>query len=514
MNKIYKYLIFTLLVLMPFGCSNEDLVELNINPTQANEVDWRFLFTNGIVQTVENRYINGRVNLNLASGLIQQTACQCIGGERGSGDKYFYHLDSHDGLWFRLPEFALKTLAEVMRQTGPEGSSPNSVNLFHAAQTLYMVSLHQLTDAYGNIPYTELNQGIEGIFFPAYDEQEFIYKDMLARLQASANALGTGSDELGSADVLFNGDLTKWKKFANSLMLRLAMRISNVDPATAQQYAEAAVAGGVMESNDDMAWLQMADGPSVWFNQNGISRAMNPSDWGAINMLSKTFVDQLQSTNDPRLEVISVRGPWDGPWLTDPADQIGMPNGMDVPMLEDMLGKPLDRENDFSRINPELLDNADPFIIMTHAEIEFLRAEMVMKGWNNSGPGAGTAEEHFNRGVTSSMLQWDIFGPTKDITLAEVNAYLAANPFDGTMEMLHTQHWIANFFQWHEAYANWRRTGFPTLTPVDYPGNDTGGQIFRRYRYASYEIANNNANLQAGGTMPDDMMTRIWWDVN
>ena len=128
------------------------------------------------------------------------------------------------------------------------------------------------------------------------------------------------------------------------------MRVSNVDPATAQQYASAAISGGVMESNADMAWLQMAEGPTTWFNQNGISRVMNPSDWGANNMMSKTMIDWLQANNDPRLEVWSVRGPWDGPWLTDPADQIGMPNGMDIEMLEEYTGQPFDRENQFFKV--------------------------------------------------------------------------------------------------------------------------------------------------------------------
>jgi hypothetical protein len=258
-----------------------------------------------------------------------------------------------------------------------------------------------------------------------------------------------------------------------------------------------------------MAWLQMADGPTEWFNQNGISRAMNPSDWGANNMMSKTMVDWLQANNDPRLEVWSVRGLWDGPWLTDPADQIGMPNGMDIEMLEDFTGLPFDRENQFSRLNPELLDDHDPFIFQTYAEVEFLLAEAAMKGWHTGDPA-----EHYNNGVRASMLQWGIFNPTKVITPAEVDDYLAAHPFDGSMEMLHNQYWAANFMQWFEAYANWRRTGYPVLTPTNYPGNYSGGQIFRRIEYSTVEIANNEDNVMAGGTSPDDVMTRVWWDVN
>ena len=509
MNKLYKYLIFASLLMLPLGCSNEDLTDLNINPTQANEVDWRFMLTTGQVQAAENRYSNGRVHLNLCAGLIQQMATHQIGGERGSGDKYMYHLDSFNALWDRYPTLVLKTLAEVLRQTGPEGSSPNSVNLHHVAQVMYAHPIHLLTDMHGNIPYTEINRGIEGIFFPTYDTQEFIYKDLLNKLQTAANTIGTGTDDLGAADVIYGGDLDKWKKFANSLMLRLAMRISNVDPGTAQQFVQSAIAGGVFESNEDMAWLQMADGPTEWFNQNGISRAMNPSDWGANNMMSKTMIDWLQAHNDPRIEIWSVRGLWDGPWLTAPEDQIGMPNGMDIEMLEDFTGQPFDRENQFSRLNPELLDDHDPFIFQTYAEVEFLLAEAAMKGWHTGDP-----TTHYNNGVKASMQQWDIFNPTKSISDAEVNAYLAANPWDGSEEMLGEQYWAANFLQWYEAYANWRRTGYPVLTPTNYPGNYSGGQIFRRIEYSTVEIANNESNVMGGGTMPDDVMTRVWWDVN
>ena len=118
-------------------------------------------------------------------------------------------------------------------------------------------------------------------------------------------------------------------------------------------------------------------------------------------------------------------------------------------------------------------------------------------------------------GVRGSMLQWGIFNPTKQITLAEADAYIAANPFDGSEEMLHTQIWAVNFMgQWYEAYSNWRRTGYPVLTPVDYPGNYSGGQIFRRIEYSTEEYGSNEENVVSGGTMPDDVMTRMWWDVN
>ena len=510
MKRINKFLIFTLLCMIPFaGCDTEELTDLNIDPTAANELDWRFLFTTGQVWAAENRYINGRVHLNLGSGLIQHMATLEIGGERGAGDKYFRHLDSFNAYMDRVYETSMKSIAEVIRQTGPEGANPTWTNLHHMAQVLYVLPMHIMTDLYGNVPYSEANRGVDGIFFPAFDDQEFIYKDMLAKLETAANTIGTGPDQVGSADIYYQGDFDKWKKLANSLMLRLAMRISNVDPGTAQEFVQKAIAGGVMESNADAAIVPMAAGPSQWFNQNGISRAMIPDDWGAQNMLAKTLVDFLQERDDPRLRLWAVRGKWGGPYLDKPEDQIGMPNGYDPQTIQEYLGvsEPIDRELEFSRMNPMLLDVDDPFILMTYAEVEFLLAEAALKGWHSGDPA-----EHYNNGVRASMQMWDIFDESLVVTDAEVDAYLAANPFDGSEEMIGEQMWAANFMQWYEAYSNWRRTGYPELTPVNYPGNISNGQIFRRIEYNVVEAA-TNPNLGENGTSPDNVMTRVWWDV-
>ncbi len=515
MKQPYRILILGLLFMVPLvSCDTDELVQLNVNPTAANDLDWKFIFTTGQVWTAENRYVNGRVHLNLAGGLIQQMATMQIGGERGAGDKYYRHLDSFNAYMDRVYETALKPLAEVIRQTGPDGLNPTWTNLHHMAQVAYILPMHIMTDLYGNVPYSEANRGVEQLFFPVFDNQESIYKDMLAKLQTAAGAIGTGPDEVGSADIYYDGDFSKWKKLANSLMLRLAMRISNVDPGTAQQFVQSAISGGVMTSNDDLCRVPMAAGPSQWFNQNGLSRAMIPDDWGANNMLSKTLVDWLQENNDPRLRIWSVRGVWGGPYLTDAADQIGMPNGFDTETLREWVleqtgvDKPVERELDFSRLNPLLLDVDDPFILMTHAEVEFLLAEAAVKGWHS-----GDAAQHYANGVRSAMQQWTMFDESFEVTDEEVDAYLAANPFDGSEEMIGQQHWASNFMQWYEAYSNWRRTGYPTLSPVNYPGNVSGGTIFRRIEYNTVEAA-TNPNLQSGGTLPDDVKTRMWWDVN
>ena len=289
------------------------------------------------------------------------------------------------------------------------------------------------------------------------------------------------------------------------------MHPSKDDLGTAQQYVQKAISGGVMTSNEDAAWLQMASGPSQWFNQNGISRAMIPDDWGAQHMMSKTLIDWLKNHNDPRLMIYtSGIGPWKGDKNDDPAAQMGMPNGYDSETIKDYLGvtTPVDRDVTFSRMNEKLLDVDDPHIFMTYAEVEFLLAEAALKGW-----GGGNAEAHYNAGVKAAMQQWTIFDESFTVSDQQVSDYLAADPFDGTEKMIGEQHWAANFMQWYEAFSNYRRTGYPELQEHSYPGNISGGQIFKRIEYYTAEVA-VNPNVQEGGTQPDDVKTPVWWDVN
>jgi len=514
MKFIHKLSFIWMLVLIPImSCNTDELQELNIDPNAANEVDWRFLFTSGQVQAAENRQINGRVNISLCAQLIQHCATTIGGGERGCGDKYTLSLDNTNAYMDLVYENALKELSEVIRQTGPDGVNPTWVNLNSAATIMSMINYHVMTDLYGNIPYSEANKGIEGIFIPNYDQQEFIYNDMMSRLEIAAGNIGTGPDEIGSADIMFNGDFEKWRKFANSLMLRLAMRISNVDPATAQSFAERAISGGVMTSNDDMAWIPMADGPSQWFNQNGISRSFIPDDWGSRSVLSATMIDFLRDNGDPRLFIYSAGiGPFEGPFNTNAEEQIGLPNGLDQETVREFLGTTdaVDEVVTFSRVNPLLLDVADPFIFQTYAEVELLLAEAALKGWGGMSP--ADAEAHYNEGVKASMQMWTIFDESLVVDDADVETYLAANPFDGSEQMIGEQYWAATFLNWYESYANWRRTGFPELVPVNYPGNISGGQIYRRFTYFTDEVA-TNPNVLIDGTQPDNVMTRVWWDV-
>ena len=161
-------------------------------------------------------------------------------------------------------EDVAQNCAEILKQTGPGGfDEGKKVNMRNATRILRVLCFHRLTDWYGSIPYFDANKGIDGIFSPKYDKQKDIYTDLLKELDEATAALSTSNPDEGfaAADFIYNGDADKWKRFGYSLMLRLAMRISDVDASTAGTYVTKAIAGGVFSSNDDNVWVAMADGP-------------------------------------------------------------------------------------------------------------------------------------------------------------------------------------------------------------------------------------------------------------
>lgn len=526
MKHINKIILFSLVLLMPIaGCDTDDLHDLNINPQALNTVPLQYLFTAAQLGSAaggsagDNRYIDWRTNIGFAGYAIQQLSTAT--GGISPGDKYTENAESYAAPWEFIYGDQLKNLAEVIKQTGPGGfDEGKNNNLRQAARILRVFNFHRLTDYYGNIPYSDALNGIDGVFLPTYDTQQAIYTDMLKELEEATAALtaSTGSLEdnnFAAADLIYDGDITQWKKFGYSLMLRLAMRVSNVDLAMAGNYVGKAVAGGVFTSNDDNVWIPMSDGPSEWTNQNGISRAFAPGDGGQPTTLSATLINTLlgaagTADDDPRLTIISqgVKG--------NPAVQRGLPNGLDQGMVDDYVGQDgVVVSETFSQINTKLLQDADPYMLMNYAEVEFLMAEAAERGIGGVAP--ASAQGHYEAGVKAAAQMYTPFDATLAVSDAAVTNYLAARPYPsgGTLanklEAIGTQLWLSKFMNWWEAWADWRRTGYPVLTPTNYPGNVTNGTIPRKLRIPSQEVA-TNPNYASGATTPDDPTTRVWWD--
>ena len=514
------------------GCDTDELHEMNINPNAVNQIDMNYFFTASLLgmasngSSGDNRYTDWRTNINFASFAIQHFA---MTGST-AGEKYFDNdMEPQNAPFQFYYRDALRRTAEIIKQTDEGGfMAGRLVNTRQAARIIRVFNFHRLTDWYGSVPYTEANKGLEGIFQPKYDKQKDIYVDMLKELDeacAAFNASDVDYTGFKNADFVFDGDIAKWKKFGYSLMLRLAMRVSNVDPAMAATYVTKAVAGGTMTSNDDNMWVEMSLTPSEWTNQNGISRAFYPGDGGAwqSQLLSKTLIDHLKGPNkastaddDPRLTIFTQGAiKWTANDLGeiligDPLLFEGMPVGLDGSMLNTLWGETITPYEHYCAVNTKMMQDDEPYQIMNAAESEFLKAEAIVRGL---GTVPGTAQQHYESGVKLAMQLYTVYDESLEVTDGQVAAYLATYPYNaGTaLEQLGTQMWLSKFMMWWDGWSDWRRTGYPVLVPSNYPGNATGGTIPRKLQIPALEAA-GNPNYSTTATMPDKMTTKVWWD--
>lgn len=493
-----KKTIITLMAFMLFfvACDN-GFEELNQDPTKSSQIDAASKFTATQLNTSGERYEAWRANL-----IYQSTMMQHLSATAGywSGDKYTWNKGYASSLWDRYYKGPVKGIEDVLEQLIEEEKSEAMIAI---ARIQRVVIYQRLTDVYGDVPYSEAGKGyLEGILTPKYDAQSDIYADMLTELEQSAAALSSGSTEWGTADLLFGGEQAQWKRYANSMMLRLALRMIKVDPAAAQQWATKAIDGGVMESNADIAYIQHELGPNG-INKNGNGEAFTADD---NPRMSKTFIDMLQG--DPRLPILAARR---SDKSSDVADLIGLPNGLDADLLLDLTGEK--NTDAYAEPNRAILTSEDaPMFFQTYAEVEFMLAESA-KRWGLAG---GNAETHYNAGVKAAMQYLEMYNSDAAIAVADIDQYLLDNPFveANALEMIGNQYWIATFLNEYETFANWRRLGFPVLTPVNYSGNETNGTIPRRLTYPTSEQTSNPDNFAAAEAAQgeDVLTTRMWWD--
>lgn len=529
MNLLYKNIKHLTLItggvaLLALTSCDKGFVDMNRNPNAYTEPVIDNLFTTSLIRTAgAGTNDRNRTNIKYFAGTMQYMASL---GTNWSGDKNLENGQFGD-FWQTAYNVHLKELQQVIASS--EGN-PELINKFAIANIWRIYILHRVTDLYGDIPYTDAGQGfLNGIYKPKYEKQSDIYPKMLRGLEAAIGQLDASKPAYASADVVYGGNITKWKTFAYSLMLRLGMRLSNVDAVKSEEWVKKAIAGGVMKSNADIAKLNHVAG-------NG-----NTQNWDAFELkreslpesnagkgpvkLAKTLIDLLQSYNDPRLPFYATL--WEGnilskqaeklPVTTNPALQKGLPNGYDATSIKEVI--PNWSNNmlvDFSEPNTGTIANLNaPTVFQSYAEVEFLLAEAALRGW-----GPGTAEEHYQAAVTASMQSTTLFPGNVKIASDVVADYLSRHPltgdFEQKMEKIHTQYYLAHFM-WYdnfEAFSNWRRTGYPKLMPTNYPGNFTGGKHLIRLRYPTHESSLNKENYEAAVASqgPDLYTTPVWWD--
>jgi hypothetical protein len=502
--------------------------EMNVNPNAYTQPAIGPLFTTALIRVVgTGTNDRNRTNIKYVSGAMQYhaTLTDFWFGEKGI-------VSSQTGNFFEtVYTNHSRELSVIIKET--EGK-PELVNQNGIAKIWQIYALHRVTDSYGDVPYKEAVKGAtEGIYKPKYDKQSDIYPWMLQDLEAAIKQLDPSKPSFGGADVIYRGDAAKWKAFGYSLMLRLGMRLTNVNQDLSKQWVQKAIAGGLMQNNGANAILQHTPAHANTWNWDAreLKRESLPegNQGRGLVKMGKTFIDLLQAHNDPRLPFYATL--WEGnintrqgqviTETTKPELQKGLPHGYDQSTIAQAVpGWSSALLTSYSEPNTATVANfSAPSQILTHSEVEFLLAEAALRGW-----GPGTPEEHYHKGIRANMESAALY-PNANvghiaITQNEISAYLASHPLNGSqqemMKEIHTQFYLAHYMylDFFEVWSNWRRTGYPTLVNIKYSLNTTGGIPIRRLMYSFEERALNPENLAAAiaNQGADTYITRVWWD--
>lgn len=515
------YLLLSSMVLVVSCTSEFDDINTDKNALSKLETSQLpFLFSKAQSTATNNGW-----NYQIAQNLFHDQYCQYFANTTTyfPSDRLVIRMD-----WIRAAWNPIYSEVVPQLKTLFEGYDPASAE-YALAQVWWVYTFHRLTDTWGPVPY--FNAGVDGPGV-AYDAQDKIYDDMFKRLASAITVLNgkKSSTPFGSFDSIYAGDVNRWIKFANTLRLRLAVRISKVDPARAKTEGEAAVAGGVLTDSpgDDALIFRTLKGDDF----NGLT----VMDWNEFRM-SATMESVLKGYGDPRI----------GKYFTPAAgtgNYDGLRNGLSSGDMALPLNSATNNSNKGPRWDKSLAGTMEtPSNVMATAEAWFLRAEGVLLGWNMGG---GTAERYYNNGITESMNQWGITDD-EDITdyINSTNTPIAPGDqqnspavstapvkFGATVnqqkEQITIQKWLALYPEGVEAWADLRRSKAFKLYPVVKSDNDdlptfgdnktpTSNWI-KRIPFINDEKVTNKAEVEKAvpllGAGGDKITTPLWWDKN
>ncbi len=513
-NKLINILLSGLLgITLLSGCTS-DFTEINTNKRALSDID---------LATVGNVYAkvqydglmsgwNFQISQNLFADLYSQYYSNWQ--TKFQTDRHVLNRDWLGSAWSGFYGNCAKNLAVVMEKTDP-ATTTGLEKQYALAQIWKVFAYQRQTDYWGPIPYTSVNNGENAV---PYDTQESIYADFFTLLDQATTTLAshTGENAFGTNDQIYGGSVDKWITFANTLRLRIALRISKVDPATAKTQAEKAVAAGVMTSNDDNAIFQVSKSDNS-FNPLPI---MLP--WNEFRM-SASMESVLKGFNDPRMSVY-----WSP--AVNTGLYTGMRNGLTIPQISEASRHYDNLSTMGARWSASTaLEYTTPIEVMLSSEAYFLRAEGALKNWSMG----ITAEEAYNKGIEMSLSYWGAdaatiatyqAGTTTPVALADFSTPAMTDiavkwDTDPTrqLEQIITQKWIALFPDGWEAWGDRRRLELPKLYPIIQSDNADVDEthIMRRVGYVPNEFTTNAAAVADGITKlggPDNAATRLWWD--
>lgn len=500
MNKIWlRGLPGLALVAGAVACNSADITTANRNPNNPTTAPAGALFTSATAASVRRW-----VGFGGPAIIVQQLANTTY----PTSDSYIgLQADATTGSF----NSAYTNDLQDFRQVIAKGKAAGQPGVYGPAMVMQTWDFSYLTDEWGDVPYSEALKADSGIVTPKYDSQKSIYAGFFTTLKAAADAMAAdpaGDPGLGGSDVIYGGNLTKWRRFANSLHARYALRLSNVDLATASAELKVAFTdpGGVFQSNSDNARLVW---PGDGVADNPFSDVLKTRDDAR---LARTMTDLMIPDNDPRLKVY-------GQPVVDSSVYHNGYGGMPQALLQDSANAWYRKASRPGTVfYPGVTSYgtfgtsaglSQPSYLMTYAELMFIKAEAAERGLG--GLTQGEAASDYYAAITASLNQWGITDP------ATVSNFLAQPSvvYQGGvagLKQIAVQKWLALFSDDSQAWSEWRRTCQPS-TVVPGPAAIVS-YIPRRYYYSTTEASVNAANLNAAiaAQGPDDFATRIYWD--
>lgn len=537
------------------SCSDEYMENMNTDPSKAATIDPNAQLTTAQLQTYGDLSMM-EIYRNYHYAFTQQLmGCW---NTTNYGGRHTLDNNEMSRIWTSFYTQSLKNIIDAQYRTAEDAEKVN-INSVLRIYRVYLMSI--ITDTYGDAPFSEAGLGfLEGKFNPKYDKQEDIYNAFFLELEDAVNKIDPTKDKV-TGDLIYAGDVTKWQQLANSLRLRFAMRISNVNPTKAQTEFENALAanGGVITDASSDALIKymtiaFSFGQEAYsdYRGNSLSQLLFGNDpANNPSYLCSTFFNQLYNSGDPRTFKIS-RCYYDGLMsATSPDNRVDItqemiekgiafsprdpgayswepwPTGYDSDICKELaVNNPSVTVTMAREVEPKLANNFlksnNPGVVMTSAEVKFLMAEATVKGWN---VGSVSAEALYKQGVRAAMdFLTDNYGCTAT-TDAEFDAFIQDKGAFGhtdnqKLEAINTQAWILHFTNPAECWANVRRSGYPKLkSPAEYGFGQylTGGtEIPVRLCYPVLESSYNKENYheaieRMGGT--DNWHSLLWWDT-
>lgn len=468
-----KYILTLIALGTLWSCQTDEQYEdYNRDPKNPTDVAAEFLFTDATVRMAD-QMVSANVNVNVFRFFAQYFTTTTYVDEPNYNLTNRNIPQNHWSIIYRTVLLNVQDAKGIVEEDESLSESAKAARLAQL-EVLEVYGWHVLVDTFGDIPYSEALNATE-FPLPAYEDDAAIYPDLISRLDAAASGLNAGQG-FTTADIIYGGDMDQWVKFANSLKLRLGMRLTEVNPSLAQSTAESAVSGGVFTSNADNALVQYQSAPPhtnpLWNDLVQSGR----SDYLAAN----TIVDVMNDLEDPRRDDF---------FQTNQPEFVGGIYGASNSFPE------------FTHVSDRFHEPTNPGILLDYAEVEFHLTEAAMEGFNVP----GTAEEHYNAAVTASILYW---GGTP----SEAAGYLSQPDveWNGSETRLATQFWLAMYDNPFQGWSVWRKFDAPTLNQA--AGTDQGVPL--RYTYPVNEQNLNFAQYEAAASAigGDEMSTPVFWD--